>query len=115
MDRLYREVRVGIITPEMGRVLFNILTRIMDAGLLVETEAATRSRGRAKADKLRPKFAELLTQAERRAWRKAVADAPADFLRNQPTKPEKSDGDPTSAEQVDASDTAIRLALTAAS
>ncbi|MDO8629645.1 MAG: hypothetical protein Q7R41_04070, partial [Phycisphaerales bacterium] len=34
MDRLYREIRLGIITPEMGGVLFGILTRLMDSGLL---------------------------------------------------------------------------------
>ncbi len=80
MDRLYREVRLGIVTPEMGAVLFRILTRILDAGLYIKKTEGVPSR-RAKAVKIRPKLAELLTPEERRAWRKAVASAPSDFLR----------------------------------
>ncbi len=79
MDRLYREVRLGIVTSEMGAVLFRILTRVLDAGLCLEKTKGAPSR-RAKAVKLRPKIAELLTLQERRAWRKAVASAPSDFL-----------------------------------
>lgn len=81
MDRLYREVRLGIVTVEMGTVLFQILTRILDAGLYERKTKGAPSR-RAKAIKLRPKLAELLTLEERRAWRQAVASAPSDFLRN---------------------------------
>ena len=79
MDRLYREVRLGIVTPEMGAVLFGILTRVLDAELYVKKTKGEPSR-RAKAVKLRPKLAELLTREERRAWRKAVASAPSDFV-----------------------------------
>lgn len=81
MDRLYREVRLGIVTVEMGTVLFQILTRILDAGLY-EPQTKGAPSLRAKAIKLRPKLAELLTLEERRAWRQAVASAPSDFLRN---------------------------------
>ena len=80
MDRLYREVRLGIVTTEMGAVLFGILTRVLDAGLYVKKSKGPPSR-RAKAVKLRPILAELLTLEERKAWRKAVASAPSDFLR----------------------------------
>ncbi|UCE61318.1 MAG: hypothetical protein JSU63_06135 [Phycisphaerales bacterium] len=82
MDRLYREVRLGMVTPEMGAVLFNVLTRILDAGLYNTKGTAKRPSGRSKADKMRPKLKELLTQAERRAWRRAVANAPAAFVHN---------------------------------
>lgn len=80
MDRLYREVRLGRVTVEMGNVLFGILARLMDSGLIPDgrDEAAWR---RTKARRLRPKLSELLTTAERQAWRKAVADAPDSFLR----------------------------------
>lgn len=81
MDRLYREVRLGIVTAEMGTVLFQILTRILDAGLYEQNTKGAPSR-RAKAIKIRPKLAELLTLEERRAWRQAVVSAPSDFLRN---------------------------------
>ena len=80
MDRLYREVRLGSVTPEMGTVLFGILTRVLDSGLCQEGATPQRSTRRCKADRVRPKLSELLTQVERRAWRKAVANAPAEFL-----------------------------------
>jgi hypothetical protein len=73
MDRLYREVRLGIITPEMGRVLFRILTRLLDEGLVKTGSHPERT----KAARIRPKLRKLLTRAERAAWDKAVADAPA--------------------------------------
>lgn len=78
MDRLYREIRLGIITPEMGTVLFGILTRLLDADLCYPHRR--RSTGRARADRLRPKLSALLTRAERAAWRKAVANAPEEFV-----------------------------------
>jgi len=84
MDRLYREVRLGVVTPQMGTVLFNILTRLLDSGLSDEGAAAQGSprSSRSKADRVRPKLSQLLTHAERRAWREAVASAPASFVRN---------------------------------
>jgi hypothetical protein len=81
MDRLYREVRLEIITPEMGRVLFDVLSRLLDSGLGDQRRPA-KSPMRTKAERLRPKLAELLTRAERVAWRKAVANAPASVLRS---------------------------------
>lgn len=80
MDRLYREVRLGIVTPEMGQILFTILTRIMDSGILKNTSASPTSSSRARAHQLRPKLSDLLTRAELTAWRKAVANAPAIYL-----------------------------------
>ena len=80
MDRLYREVRLGIVTAEMGGVLFNILTRLLDAGLVDSGKAATTAGNRSKAARLRPKLSELLTRSERAAWQRAVANAPASVL-----------------------------------
>jgi len=78
MDRLYRELRLGTVTPEMGAVLFGILTRILDAELFKSPHA--KPNGRARADRLRPKLTDMLTRAERAAWRRAVANAPEDYL-----------------------------------
>ena len=71
MDRLYREVRLGLVTVEMGEVLFSILTRMMDAGLVATGPCPDRT----KAAKLRPKMSELLTRGERISWRRAVDKA----------------------------------------
>ncbi|RME37670.1 MAG: hypothetical protein D6788_08980 [Planctomycetota bacterium] len=71
MDRLYREVRLGVITPEMGRVLFDILNRLMDAGLVTTGPRPDRT----KAARIRPKLRDLLTRQERRAWDRAVENA----------------------------------------
>ena len=76
MDRLYREARLGVINVEMGKVLFGILCRMMDSGLL-DGRGVPRAPERTKAARLRPKLSELLTRAERAAWQKAVANAPA--------------------------------------
>ena len=110
MDRLYREVRLGVITPEMGSVLFGILTRIMDSGLCDGGVPRTKPSTRSKADRIRPQLADLLTRAERRAWRKAVASAPEDFIRNRAIQKRQ---EKAPKESSDSSDTAIRLALTA--
>jgi len=77
MDRLYREVRLGVVTPEMGRVLFDILTRILDSGLCDGTTAGKPQSRRAKADRLRPKVSEMLTRAEKIAWHRAFTNASA--------------------------------------
>ena len=76
MDRLYRELRLGVITFEMAGVLFGILSRLMDSGLLDGGRLVDAARSRAKADRLRPKMKELLTRSERASWQKAVAIAP---------------------------------------
>lgn len=85
MDRLYREVRMGIISPEMGAVLFEILVRLMDSGLLDEGRMIDVTR--CKADRIRPKMKEWLTRSERSAWKKAVAHAPASVLAHHTGKP----------------------------
>ena len=115
MDRLYREVRLGVVTPQMGNVLFKILTRIFDSGLCEDAGKSARSSRRSKADRIRPALAELLTRQERRAWREAVQSAPVAFLRNDPPAASKTGPKPGSQPQADASDAAASLALTAAS
>lgn len=85
MDRLYREVRLGIISPEMGAILFEILGRLMDSGLLDQGRVIDVSR--CKADRLRPGMRELLTRSERSAWKKAVAHAPASVLAHHTGRP----------------------------
>lgn len=75
MDRLYREVRLGVVTPQMGKVLFDILTRVLDSGAGSQGTPPPATSRRRKADRIRPKLAELLSISERRAWRKAVDEA----------------------------------------
>lgn len=72
MDRLYREVRLGVVTPEMGRVLFGILTRLLDADLVRSGPHPERT----KAAKIRPNLSKLLTRSEKKAWMLAVDNAP---------------------------------------
>lgn len=87
MDHLYREIRLGIITPEMGGVLFDILTRLMDSGLLDGGRVVDPAKSRARADRLRPKMKELLTRAERAAWQKAIASAPPSVVAQHSGRP----------------------------
>lgn len=90
MDRLYREIRLEQLTPEMGRVLFDILSRLLDSGFCDrQVERARPSSGRAKADRLRPKLNALLTNAERRAWKKAIENAPARLLQREVHPPQR--------------------------
>jgi hypothetical protein len=81
MDRLYREIRLEIITPEMGNVLFGVLTRTLDSGL-ADLNGTPRAPHRTKAERVRPKVRELLTRAELTAWHRAVANAPDAILDN---------------------------------
>lgn len=71
MDRLYREVRIGAVTVEMGEVMFAILTRLQDSDLVRRGPNPERS----KAAHVRPKLKELLTRQERKAWKRAVDHA----------------------------------------
>ncbi|MBI4719548.1 MAG: hypothetical protein HY763_17260 [Planctomycetes bacterium] len=80
MDRLYREIRLGTVTPEMGSVLFGILVRLMDSGLAVPGSGGLKNITRTKAYRVRPRLQELLTRSELAAWRRAVANAPSVFL-----------------------------------
>ena len=84
MDRLYREVRLGIVTSEMGAVLFGILCRLLDSGMSNEQRDTSVASRRGKADRIRPKLAELLTHTERAAWRQAATNAPEVFFRMTP-------------------------------
>lgn len=77
MDRLYREVRLGVVTPQMGRVLFDILARLIDSGLIDLTGRKPKTPLRTTAARVRPKLQEWLTRAEKAAWQKAIAEAPA--------------------------------------
>ncbi|MEE9293814.1 MAG: hypothetical protein V3W34_02460 [Phycisphaerae bacterium] len=118
MDRLYREVRLGIITPQMGAVLFNILCRLLDSGLVDCGTTKLRSTGRSKADRIRPKLRELLTPAERAEWKNAIADAPANLPGSQPQQQQAvhAEHPPASeADQTQQSDSPMPLAFSAAS
>jgi len=86
MDRLYREIRLEIITPEMGNVLFGVLTRTLDSGL-ADLKGSPRAPHRTKAERIRPKVRALLTRAERTAWHRAVANAP-DAIGDNDRKPQ---------------------------
>ncbi|MDM8005143.1 MAG: hypothetical protein QUV05_03190 [Phycisphaerae bacterium] len=75
MDRLYREVRLGIVEPAMGRTLMDILTRLHDRLSRQEsTGPQTLRKGPTvvqptKAERIRPKLDEALSQAEMAAWK----------------------------------------------
>ncbi len=84
MDRLYREVRLGIVTPEMGTVLFGILSRLLDSGLTDVSGNGKAPKRRTRVDRIRPKLSALLTPSEQNAWKQAVANAPVSFLRMTP-------------------------------
>lgn len=85
MDRLYREIRLGIISPQMGQVLFDVLTRLMDSELLNDSRIIDVTR--CKADRLRPKMKDWLTRAERTAWKKTVENAPSSVLAHHTGRP----------------------------
>lgn len=71
MDRLYREVRRGVVMPEMGQVLLCILARLQDSNLVTIGPRPDRT----KAARVRPKLKALLTRQERAAWNRAVDHA----------------------------------------
>lgn len=77
MDRLYREVRLGVVTPEMGGVMFTILNRLLESGLCTGVGADGALSTRTKAHRMRPRLRDLLTRAEKNAWQRAVDNAPA--------------------------------------
>lgn len=77
MDRLYREIRLGVVTPEMGGVMFTILNRLLESGLCAGVGADGTLPARTKAHRLRPRMRDLLTRAEKAAWQRAVEKAPA--------------------------------------
>jgi hypothetical protein len=68
MDRLYREVRLGSVSIEMGTVLFGILNRLLDSELIPASPCPQRS----KAARVQPKLEKLLNQKERSALKRAV-------------------------------------------
>jgi len=106
MDRLYRELRLGLITPDMAKVLFGVLCRILDSGLADGNRSAPKFPQRTKAGRLRPKMMELLTRAEHTAWRKAVSAAPESVL----VAREKLDADAAASDGASA-DRPLKLAL----
>lgn len=93
MDRLYREVRLGVVTPEMGSVLFGILTRLMDSGLLDVGKTPPHSLERTKAARIRPKLRDLLTRSERKAWAEAIAAAPDELATTRAASKKPSSAD----------------------
>jgi len=116
MDRLYRELRLGLVSPEMGSVLFSILTRLLDSGMVDSGSVAIAARRRSRADRLRPKLAELLTRSERMAWKRAVAAAPLSVVAAH--EPRSRNGDAVRIDDLqrpELSDTARLRALQAAS
>lgn len=80
MDQLYRELRTGLITPEMATHLLTILGRLLDSGLLTGAPHAPQ---RTKAHRMRLHLSDVLARGERKAWRLAVATAPAAVLRSE--------------------------------
>lgn len=68
MDRLYREVRMGAVSLEMGTVLLGILSRLLQSDLIKSGPCPERS----KAARIMPKLTELLTRGERKALRTAM-------------------------------------------
>ncbi len=76
MDRLYREVRLGVVTPEMGGVLFNILCRLLDSGIVDGPKPPASAARHSKAGRIRPKLADLLTSQERADWKRAISHVP---------------------------------------
>lgn len=69
MDRLYRELRTGAVSVDMGTVMYGILSRLLDSDLIPAGQCPQRSR----AAKIQPKLAELLTRNERAALKQAIA------------------------------------------
>jgi hypothetical protein len=113
MDRLYREIRLGIVTPEMGRVLFDILTRLQDSNLVASGPRPERT----KAARMRPKLTELLTRQERAAWKRAVDHATALGVEPGSEGKRRPRSGPAIAKpaQQPPGDTAVKLKLQAAS
>jgi len=77
MDRLYREIRSGMVSPDMGRILFNILTRILDTRLNGPNADVKDPKRRSKVDRMRPKLEELLVQVEQTARQQKAAETAA--------------------------------------
>lgn len=116
MDRLYREVRLQLITPEMARVLFNILTRLLDSGIVEKDGKPRVATGRRRADRLRPKLTHLLSRTERKAWRLAVVHATTTPKETSERRAVSASAKTGRRKRPDPfSDTALRLALSAAS
>jgi hypothetical protein len=80
MDRLYREVRLGKVTPDMGRVLLVILVRLLREGF-AKPKDPKRDFKKTKAYRFGRKLDALLTEKEKNAWQRAVNKAPASFFR----------------------------------
>ena len=68
MDRLYREVRLGLVELATARALLDILNRLEDR--LARKDAKPQAHGK-RAAAIRPKLSDLITREELQAWRKA--------------------------------------------
>lgn len=80
MDRLYREVRLGKVTPDMGRVLLVILVRLLREGF-AKPKDPQRDFKKTKAYRYGRKLDAFLTEKEKNAWQRAVKNAPAPLSR----------------------------------
>lgn len=88
LDCLYREIRAGLVSSEMGRVLLSILIHIMDTQIKGSSPDPKERKRRSKVDRMRPKLEELLAQAEQAASRVAVANAFADKINEKAAPPD---------------------------
>ncbi len=70
MDRLYREVRLGSVSIEMGTVLLGVLNRLLDSDLIPSTPCPERS----KAALVQPKLEKLLNRDELAALKRAAGN-----------------------------------------
>jgi hypothetical protein len=84
MDRLYREVRLGSVSIEMGTVLLGVLNRLLDSDLIPATPRPERS----KAARVQPKLEKLLNRDEFAALKRAAGNDAlrADHLRDKPER-----------------------------
>lgn len=57
LDRLYNDTRLGLISPEAGKVLFDILERLLATHVPAQRRAHSASRGRSRLLQLRRKLA----------------------------------------------------------
>jgi hypothetical protein len=84
MDRLYREVRLGSVSIEMGTVLLGVLNRLLDSNLIPSTPCPERS----KAARVQPKLEKLLNRDELAAVKRADGNDAlrADHARDKPQR-----------------------------
>jgi len=90
MGRLYREVRVGTVSPEMGRVLLDILTRALEVQDGDTGDDGQRSSRPTKFTSIRPKLEELLAEARQATRRESMTETRAAPHNDGPTQPPRA-------------------------